>query len=35
MSFTTYITTWNKDPLSQIQDMINKEESAGEIFMPM
>ena len=24
MSFTTYVTTWNIDPLSQIQDMINK-----------
>lgn len=24
MSYTTYITTWNKDPLQQIQDMINK-----------
>ena len=24
MSYTTYVTTWNKDPLQQIQDMINK-----------
>jgi len=24
MSFTTYVTTWNNDPLVQIQDMINK-----------
>jgi chitinase len=24
MSFTTYVTTWNVDPLLQIQDMINK-----------
>ncbi len=24
MSFTTYVTTWNIDPLQQIQDMINK-----------
>lgn len=24
MSFTTYVTTWNVDPLVQIQDMINK-----------
>jgi len=24
MSFTTYVTTWNIDPLVQIQDMINK-----------
>ena len=24
MSFTTYVTTWNNDPLLQIQDMINK-----------
>ena len=24
MSFTTYVTTWNNDPLIQIQDMINK-----------
>lgn len=24
MSFTTYVTTWNNDPLQQIQDMINK-----------
>jgi chitinase len=23
-SFTTYVTTWNSDPLTQIQDMINK-----------
>ena len=23
MSYTTYVTTWNKDPLQQIQDMIN------------
>jgi len=23
MSFTTYVTTWNSDPLNQIQDMIN------------
>lgn len=24
MSFTTYVTTWDSDPLQQIQDMINK-----------
>lgn len=24
MSFTTYVTTWNNDPLIQIQDIINK-----------
>lgn len=23
-TYTTYVTTWNKDPLSQIQDMIDK-----------
>ena len=24
MSYSTYITTWNKNPLDQVQDMINK-----------
>jgi hypothetical protein len=24
MSFSTYVTTWDNNPINQIQDMINK-----------